>query len=81
MGFFQYKLHQGDVIAAEARGFIPDAVLPKEADNCDGVTHPGLCSLPPNADSDKAFSKIMNWKSGHRVCLSFSRCAKNVVDL
>jgi hypothetical protein len=35
VGFFQYKLDKWDVIAAEARGFIPDAVLPKEADNCD----------------------------------------------
>jgi hypothetical protein len=81
VGFFEYKLHERDVGEAEAGGFVPDAVLLKEADSGHGVPKPGSGLLPPDAYSDQAFAKIMNWKSGHRVCLSFSRCAKNVVDL
>ena len=81
MGFFQYKLHERDVVAAEAGGFVPDAILLKQSDDGHSVAESGACPFPPDADSDQTFAKIVNGKSGHRVCLSFSRCAKNVVDL
>jgi len=61
VGFFEYKLHEGDVVAAEAGRFVPDAVLLKEANNGYGVAKSGSGLLPPDAYSDQTFAKIVNW--------------------
>jgi hypothetical protein len=61
VGFVESKLDEWDVIAVEARGFIPDVALAEQTNDGDGVPKPGACALPPDADSDQAFAKFMYW--------------------
>ena len=70
-----------DVIASEAVGFVPDAAFSNEADDGHSVAESGGRFLLPDADSNQAFSKFVNGKCGHSVCLSFSRCATSLLKV
>ena len=61
VGFIESQLHERDFVAVESRGFVPDVALLKQADDGDCVAEASACSLAPDADSDQAFAKFMNW--------------------
>lgn len=80
VGFIKHELDEWDVIAVEAGGFVPDVTLAKQTDDGDGVADAGACLLAPDADSDQAFAKFMNWERCHLVCLCIDRAVNGMTS-
>ena len=80
VGFIKHELDEWDVIAVEAGGFVPDVTLAKQTDDGDGVADDGACLLAPDADSDQAFAKFMNWERCHLDCLCIDRAVNGMTS-
>ena len=80
VGFIKHELDERDVVAVESCGFVPDVTLLKQADNRDGVTYSDTCLLAPDADSDQAFAKFMNWERCHLDCLCIDRAVNGMTS-